>query len=57
MHDKYDFAILIIGIMGLGWAVIATYNGEAFTRFGYVVRRDKDPFQFWVQISQVLNVL
>jgi hypothetical protein len=50
MHDKYDFAISFIGIIFLGLAVIATYTGEAWTRFGLVVRRDKSPSRFWVQV-------
>lgn len=46
MFDQYDLALLIFGIVALGFAVFATYTGEALTRFGQVVRREKNLFGF-----------
>jgi hypothetical protein len=51
MFDQYDYAFLLFGIIALGWAVFATYTGEAWTRFGKVVRRDETPFKFWAQVA------
>ena len=28
MFDQYDFALLIFGIIAVGWAMFATYTGE-----------------------------
>jgi hypothetical protein len=50
MFDQYDYALLLFGIIALGWAVFATKTGEAWTRFGQVIRRDKAPFKFWAQV-------
>jgi hypothetical protein len=50
MFDQYDYAFLLFGIIALGWAVFATSTGEAWTRYGVVVSRDKTPFKFWAQV-------
>jgi len=45
MHDQYDLALLIFGIIALGWAVFSTCTGEAWSRSGEV-RRDKPRSSF-----------
>lgn len=50
MFDQYDYALLLFGIITLGWAAFATYTGEAWTRHGRVLYRDKTPFKFWAQV-------
>jgi hypothetical protein len=50
MFDKYDYALLLFGIIVLGWAGFATHSGEAWTRSGELVYRDKTPFKFWAQV-------
>lgn len=44
---KPYYGLLIFGIVSLVLAVNATYTGEAWARFGRVVRLDQRPDQFW----------
>jgi hypothetical protein len=40
------YGLLIFGVFSLFLAVVGTFTGEAWARFGRVVYRAKDPKQF-----------
>jgi hypothetical protein len=41
---------LILGVVSLSVGVISTCTGETWVRFGRVIRRDKEPSEFWEDV-------
>ena len=48
---KPPYGLLIFGVVSLLLGVIATFTGDAWSRFGRVVRRVNDPNQFWSLVA------
>ena len=43
---KAPYVFLVLGFISFCMGMISTWTGEAWARFGRVVRRDKEPAQF-----------
>lgn len=48
---KPPYGLLIFGVFSFFLGVAATYTGDAWGRFGRVVRRANDPNQFWSLVA------
>jgi hypothetical protein len=42
---------LILGIVSLSAGLISTCTGVTWARFGRVIRRDKEPTEFWEDVG------
>lgn len=48
---KGPFALFFFGLFLIRLGVVGTCTGEASARFGRLVYRDKQPWQFWGEIA------
>ena len=54
MPDSYSgppYGLLVFGVFLLFIAVVGTYTGKAWARFGQQVHRAKQPKEFWWVIA------
>jgi hypothetical protein len=45
------YGLLLFGVFSLFLAVVGTCTGETWARFGRVIRRDKEPKEFWEDVA------
>ena len=45
------YGFLIFGIVFLCIGVVSTFTGVSWARFGRVIRRDKEPSEFWWDVA------
>jgi hypothetical protein len=53
---KPPYGLLIFGIVSVVLAVAGTCTGKAWARFGLVLYRDKEPWNFWSLIAMYLII-
>ncbi len=52
MHTvlRPPYIFLVLGCISMSVGVISTCSGETWARYGRVIRRDKEPKQFWEDV-------